>query len=75
MENTNKNNTNIYYGKWLSDNPEYHKKWYSKNKNKHLKNMRVVIKCECGKAIRKYGYNKHIQSNKHKNLIIKKNNI
>jgi hypothetical protein len=48
---------------------EYFKKWYIKNRDKHLQNMKKKVMCEtCSKNISKYYINKHQKSARHLKL-------
>ena len=52
---------------------EYNKKYYEKNKDRILKQMNRVIRCDiCEKDVKFYNYPKHCRGLKHKHLKIMK---
>ncbi len=52
---------------------EYQKKWYEKNKEKHLNYCKEKIDCECGKEISRNSATVHKKSEYHKKRLEKIN--
>jgi len=64
-----------YIKKWKEEHKEElakrNKEWYEDNKEEIAKKSKVKIKCECGSNLRRDSMNKHLKSNKHKELLNK----
>ena len=55
------------------NNIEYCKKWYEKNKEKHLQYMKQQLRCDvCDKLMTRSHYNRHTKSRIHKLLMNQK---
>lgn len=47
----------------------YHKRYYRDHREEILKNAKRMIKCKCGKELRRSSYKKHMMGNLHNNLL------
>jgi hypothetical protein len=48
---------------------EYYKRWYEKNREKHLRYMNQKIKCKCGRYIMRKHLTRHKNGPLHNRLI------
>ena len=58
-----------------SNTKEYYKKWYELNKTKHIQYVTRKVECNCGLQINKCSLKKHCETEKHLNLILKKDRV
>lgn len=52
-----------------TDDPNYHKKWYEKNRKRILQDATQPIECECGKVVSKCNLLKHKNTAVHKRVL------
>jgi len=76
----NKDKVKMRIANKKEDIQEYQKQYYNKNKEKIKENniqKKVVaktikyIKCECGCSVQVYSYKRHLNTDKHKSIMIK----
>jgi len=52
-----------------TDDPNYHNKWYAKNRKRVLKKLTQPIECECGKVVSKCNLLKHQNTAVHQRVM------
>ena len=52
-----------------TNDPEYNKLWYEKNRKKVLAQIAEPIECECGRTVVKGNISKHIKSKIHQDIM------
>lgn len=53
----------------LTDDPDYHNKWYHNNRDKILAKMKTKVTCQCGLVVIKTSMRRHLMSKKHNTVM------